>query len=142
MNETRKNPSPPAPNALPGRTITPSSSISRSANCALGMPSGNGIQRYIVAFGDSQSKPDSLNAATAASRRSRNVARLPGRNDTIVGVALNPERAVEEAVESVEGEDAAGDDDDSVSRPAGSGVADEATDAVPSVDDEDSGGRE
>ena len=65
-----------------------------------------------------------------------------GKNDTIVGVALNPERAVEEAVEAVEGEDAVGDDDVSVSGPAGSGVADEATDAVPSVDDEDSGGRE
>jgi DNA gyrase subunit A len=65
-----------------------------------------------------------------------------GKNDTIVGVALNPERAVEEAVEAVEAEDGVGDDDVSVPDPAGSGVADGATDAVPSLDDEDTGGRE
>ena len=85
-----------------------------------------------------------------------------GKNDAIVGIALNPEREVEEAVEAAEAvaEEAAdagrrrarddgtasgpdeGDDNVSISGPAGSGVADEATDAVPSVDDEDSGGRE
>jgi DNA gyrase subunit A len=77
-----------------------------------------------------------------------------GKNDAIVGIALNPEREVEEAVEaSEEAAEAAeearddgtasgpdeGDDNVSISGPAGSGVADEATDAVPSVDDEDSG---
>ena len=72
-----------------------------------------------------------------------------GKNDAIVGVALNPERAVEEAGASRR---RGGDRTASVvaevtmmsrsARPAGSGVADEATDAVPSVDDEDSGGRE
>jgi DNA gyrase subunit A len=83
-----------------------------------------------------------------------------GKNDAIVGIALNPERAVEEAVEAVEaaeGDDAtaadegvtgtasdvvAGDDHVSGSGPAGSGVAVEGDDAVPSVDDEDEGGRE
>ena len=80
-----------------------------------------------------------------------------GKNDAIVAVALNPERAVEEAVEAVEDategavptaaegvEDAVAEGDDAVSagEPAVSGVADEAADAVPSVDDEDSGGRE
>ncbi len=83
-----------------------------------------------------------------------------GKNDAIVAIALNPERAVEEAVEAVEaaeGDDAteadadvtgtasgvvAGEDSVSGSGPAGSGVADEGDDAVPSVDDEDEGGRE
>jgi DNA gyrase subunit A len=79
-----------------------------------------------------------------------------GKNDAIVGIALNPEREVEEAVEAAEDAEATemtevtgtasevldGDDDVSASGPAGSGVADEADDAVPSVDDEDSGGRE
>ena len=80
-----------------------------------------------------------------------------GKNDAIVAVALNPERAVEEAVEAVEdategavptapegadGAVAEGDDAVSAGEPAVSGVADEAADAVPSVDDEDSGGRE
>ena len=79
-----------------------------------------------------------------------------GKNDAIVGVARNPEREVEEAVEAVEAGGGRrrtrttarhptvvdGDDDVSGSGPAGSGVADEATDAVPSVDDEDEGGRE
>ncbi len=77
-----------------------------------------------------------------------------GKNDAIVGIALNPEREVEEAVEAVEAaEDAAaasgaasvvteGDNDVSGSGPAGSGVAVEAIDAVPSLDDEDSGGLE
>src|SRR6478752_4162477 len=75
-----------------------------------------------------------------------------GKNDAIVGIALNPEREVEEAAEAVEAaEDAAaasrpasgvteGDDDVSGSGPAGSVVAVEAIDAVPSLDDEDSGG--
>jgi DNA gyrase subunit A len=80
-----------------------------------------------------------------------------GKNDAIVGIALNPEREVEEAVEAAEASEEAaeaaaeagddgtasgpdeGDDSVSISGPAGSGVADEATDAVPSVDDEDSG---
>ena len=87
-----------------------------------------------------------------------------GKNDAIVGIALNPERAVEEAVEAVEaaeGDDAtgadadvdaevtgtasgvaAGDDHVSGSGPAASGVAVDGDDAVPSVDDEDEGGRE
>jgi len=71
-----------------------------------------------------------------------------GKNDAIVGIALNPEREVEEAVEAAEdaeGVDATGpaspvgegDNDVSGSGPAGSGVAVEADDAVPSVDDED-----
>ena len=76
-----------------------------------------------------------------------------GKNDSIVAVALNPERAVEEAVEAVEaaegdpasdtaGAAEGGDGGVSEAGPAGPVVADEATDAVPSVDDEDSGGRE
>jgi len=92
-----------------------------------------------------------------------------GKSDTIVGIALNPEREVEEAVESVDAAEAAesaagagasgaedagddgtgtasgvgeGDDAVSASGPAASGVAVEGDDAVPSVDDEDSGGRE
>ena len=47
MNETRTKPSPPAPKPAPGSTITPSSSIRRSANGRLGTPSGSAIQRYI-----------------------------------------------------------------------------------------------
>lgn len=84
----------------------------------------------------------------------------PGKKDTIVAVARNPEREVEEAVEAIEAaaeEEASGesatdvadaptstDGDDAVSTlgEAESGVAVEATDAVPSMDDEDSGGRE
>ncbi len=86
-----------------------------------------------------------------------------GKNDAIVAIARNPEREVEEAVEAVE--DAAladdgslppvepealttsdagsGTDDDAVSVDGapGSEVADEVTDAVPSVDDDDTGGK-
>ncbi|WP_377639313.1 DNA gyrase subunit A [Oryzobacter terrae] len=86
-----------------------------------------------------------------------------GKNDAIVAIARNPEREVEEAVE--EAEDAALADDGSLppvsadalvsgdaetAAPAdavsdrgapGSEVADEATDAVPSVDDDDAGGK-
>jgi DNA gyrase subunit A len=79
----------------------------------------------------------------------------PSKNDTIVAVARNPEREVEEAVEAIEAAAEAGTDADDtpLSSPDGdeaistrdraaSGDADEPTDAVPSVDDEDSGGRE
>jgi DNA gyrase subunit A len=79
----------------------------------------------------------------------------PGKSDTIVAVARNPEREVEEAVEAIEAAAEAGTDavDTAPSSPDGdeaistrdraaSGDADEPTDAVPSVDDEDSGGRE
>ena len=82
MNETRKKPSPPAPKDEPGNTITPSSSIRSSANSALGMCSGNAIHKYMVPFGDSQSKPFSRNAATAASRLSLNTARFRGTNSS------------------------------------------------------------
>jgi DNA gyrase subunit A len=84
-----------------------------------------------------------------------------GKGDAIVGVARNPERDLEEAVEAIEaaqeeagliepvGNDevtaTAGENDDVVStgdQPARP-VAAEATDAVPSVDTEDdAGGRE
>jgi DNA gyrase subunit A len=94
----------------------------------------------------------------------------PGKSDTIVAVARNPEREVEEAVEAIEAAAeagtgvgtgggaggglgtadplatalASGDGDDAIStgERGESRHADEATDAVPSVDDEDSGGRE
>ena len=82
----------------------------------------------------------------------------PRGNDSIVAVARNPEREVEEAVEAIEAAaEAPGalaeapaeaptgtDGDDAVSTLGApeSGDADEATDAVPSVDDEDEGGRE
>ena len=84
----------------------------------------------------------------------------PPKNDTIVAVARNPEQEVEEAVEAIEAAaedgtsgvptglgardatDSDGDDAVSTRDNAESGVAVEATDAVPSVHDEDSGGRE
>ncbi|GAA4408881.1 DNA gyrase subunit A [Fodinibacter luteus] len=76
-----------------------------------------------------------------------------GRNDAIVAVARNPEREVEEAVEAVEAAAEAaqgavpasadpGDDDVSIPERPALQVAAEGTDAVPSSDDEDSGGRE
>src|SRR6266550_1514750 len=68
MKDTRKNPSPPAPNAEPGMMTTPSSSKSRSAKSPLGTSSGNRTQRYIVARGISQTKPALRKDRTAASR--------------------------------------------------------------------------
>ena len=83
-----------------------------------------------------------------------------GKNDSIVGIALNPEREVEEAVEAAEAaaeEEAAtvadtedrqdagetdGDEAVSTGGHAAAEVADEVTDAVPSLDDEEPGGRE
>src|SRR5207247_11365706 len=78
MNETRKNPSPPGPNADPGRMTTPSSCIRRSANTALGMFLGRGHQIYIVAFGLATGNPASENDSTAASRRRLNSATFVG----------------------------------------------------------------
>ena len=75
-----------------------------------------------------------------------------GKNDAIVGIALNPEREVEEAVEAVEAaEDAAAASGTASGRsptvtmtsrslgPPGRVSQIEAIDAVPSLDDEDSG---
>src|SRR5215213_4647022 len=90
MNDTRKKPSPPAPKPAPGSTITPSSSISRSANGRLGTPSGNAIQRYIVASGTSQENPAERNAATAASRRSLKIATFGGTNSFQLWIAATP----------------------------------------------------
>ena len=75
----RKNPSAPAPNALPGRITTPTSSIARCWNAAevIPPPSGSGTHRYIVARGDSTSNPLARNAGRTASRRARNCATYP-----------------------------------------------------------------
>src|SRR5262245_26499328 len=90
MNETRKKPSPPAPNPAPGRTITPSSSIRRSANGRLATPSGKAIQRYIVACGTSHENPADRKADTAASRRSLKIATLDGTNSFQLSIAATP----------------------------------------------------
>ena len=77
----------------------------------------------------------------------------PGKNDAIVAVTRNPEKEVEEAVEAaeeaagLEGEapaEVAAADGDALA-PAeseGADVADETTDAVPSDEEIDRGGRE
>ncbi|MEO6790257.1 MAG: DNA gyrase C-terminal beta-propeller domain-containing protein, partial [Ornithinibacter sp.] len=68
----------------------------------------------------------------------------PGRNDSIVAVARNPEREVEEALEAAEDAvDDEGGDASSAVDDAGAGVADVDSDAVPSeVEDDTAGGPE
>src|ERR1043166_6305898 len=90
MKEIRKKPSPPLPNEEPGMTTTPCSSNTLSAKVVLGRSSGNAIQRYIVAFGTSQSNPAARNALTAASRRSLKVATLLGTNSSWLRSAAPP----------------------------------------------------
>ena len=68
----------------------------------------------------------------------------PDKGDSIVAVARNPEREVEEALDAAEDAvDAEGGDASSAVDDAGAGVADVDSDAVPSeVEDDTAGGPE